>query len=81
MRKISIDRTGFASGQQGVTIVIDGVSTKIGWAPEAVADLQTVHGISLEAELLNAVLHELQSYNLTEEERIELVRLLLAVKE
>ena len=81
MRKISLDETGFASGHRGVTIVIDGVSTKIGWAPEVVADLQTVHGISLEAELLNAVLHELQSYNLTEEERIELVRLLLAVKE
>ena len=81
MRKISIDRTGFASGQQGVTIVIDGVPTKIEWASEAAVGLQTMYGVSLEAELLNALMKELQPYNLTEEERIELVRLLLAVKE
>ena len=82
MRTITIEPTVLSSGNTQYTILIDGAKTQVGWSPEIIADQQTCHQIDMHAEIMCAVLKELQSgFSLSEEERKELARLMSTTKE
>ena len=74
MRKLAVER---AEGpNSSYRVLIDGEPTVVQWSMQAAADLLVYHQINIEAELIHAVLEVLKPYNLSEEERLELVHLL-----
>lgn len=82
MRTITIERSVSPSGNVQRTILIDGAKTQVYWTPEIAIDAQKRHQLNIEAEIMSAVLMELQlGYSLSEEERAKLVHLMSTTKE
>lgn len=77
MREISLKRL-----THGYAIIIDGKPAHwVQWTPAKEQDLFIYHGLNLEAEIIRAIFEQLERYALTEEEKLELVRLITSTKE
>lgn len=71
MRSISVQPV-----DGGKNILIDGQVVTVRWSPTVSEDLFAYHGLNIEMEIMRSLFKELEPYNLNEEERLELVRLI-----